>query len=232
MSLKYLEDQSRRYPNLGEVYHTIDGIPIYGVILDVMDGMPSAFALDPADLDSISEETARAISIWCKEHKIDLYIALSYEWHEGFGPGCLGEWLDRDVVDLIQKSDFFTEDFKKSALKYYDTGIDERTQERRRIEKAKDESRKLQRNPGYVYLMKSSTGLYKIGQTTNPNQRLTSFKKLPFTVSYDHLIKTKDRIRLEKRLHKKFAKRRSEGEWFNLSSSDVNLIKRIKSDDK
>jgi Meiotically up-regulated gene 113 len=82
---------------------------------------------------------------------------------------------------------------------------------------------------GFVYLLKSSEGHYKIGCTISPDDRLHTFEvKLPFKVHYEHLIYSADRRRLESDLHKQFASKRIEGEWFNLSDDDVNYIKSLK----
>lgn len=89
---------------------------------------------------------------------------------------------------------------------------------------------KKARNPqGYVYLIQSSTGHYKIGHTANPLKRLRTFEaKLPFEIEYVHLIATTNRFALEKELHTKFADRRVRGEWFALTSADIAYIKLLK----
>ena len=85
--------------------------------------------------------------------------------------------------------------------------------------------------PGYVYLIKSETGHYKIGRTNNPDNRMRAFGiKLPFRVHYEHLIKSKDMCALETELHQRFAQKRLDGEWFNLSDEDVAYIKSLQGD--
>lgn len=81
---------------------------------------------------------------------------------------------------------------------------------------------------GYVYLIRSDTGCYKIGCARNPEDRLRTFEvKLPFRVEYLVLIKTNDMRRLEGQLHAKFTDKRISGEWFNLSDDDVQYIKSL-----
>ncbi len=81
---------------------------------------------------------------------------------------------------------------------------------------------------GYVYLLKSMSGYYKIGRTKNPKNRLATFSvKLPFEVEFEHVIECRDMYRLEKSLHSHFAERRVNGEWFDLSADDVAYIKSI-----
>lgn len=98
----------------------------------------------------------------------------------------------------------------------------------RRFRDSKAEKRRAtnSRPPGYVYLIQSSTGYYKIGRTSNPNDRMKTFNvKLPFEVEYTCVIETPDMFKLERELHQRFAKNRVNGEWFALSSEDVEYIK-------
>lgn len=79
---------------------------------------------------------------------------------------------------------------------------------------------------GWVYLLKSPLGAFKIGRTKNPNDRLKTFKtSLPFEVEYLHLIETPDMVGLEQVLHLRYHNKRVNGEWFNLSPDDVAYIK-------
>ena len=91
-------------------------------------------------------------------------------------------------------------------------------------------SRKIERKikPGYVYLLQSPTGTYKIGKTTNPENRLRTFGvKLPFEVEYICLIKTKNPKETESELHNKFSDKRMGGEFFKLSNEDIEYVKSL-----
>lgn len=82
--------------------------------------------------------------------------------------------------------------------------------------------------PGYVYLIQSPSGYYKIGKTINPTNRMKTFTvKLPFEVEYLALIPTQDRHSLERELHKLFDNKRVNGEWFQLDANDVAHIKNL-----
>lgn len=86
-------------------------------------------------------------------------------------------------------------------------------------------TRKSSSVAGFVYLLQSPTGLYKIGKTADINNRLRTFNvKLPFEVEYRHIIRTSDRHALESELHLKYHHRRVNGEWFDLTDSDVAEI--------
>lgn len=83
---------------------------------------------------------------------------------------------------------------------------------------------------GYVYLIKAlhDETLFKIGKTRNPEKRKTSLGvKLPFPIDFECLIKTDDMHSLEYRLHDEFVGRRLDGEWFRLSSADVEYIRSL-----
>lgn len=80
--------------------------------------------------------------------------------------------------------------------------------------------------PGFIYLVQSVSGHYKIGLTANPEHRGKTFGvQLPFEVEFICLIKTDNMQRLETELHERFADKRVNGEWFDLTPEDVEYIK-------
>lgn len=81
---------------------------------------------------------------------------------------------------------------------------------------------------GYVYLVDSQIGYYKIGRSNEPVERFRKFDvMLPYDMKVIALIETKDMHKLEKELHKRFAEWRVRGEWFALNPQQVLFIKRI-----
>jgi hypothetical protein len=83
-------------------------------------------------------------------------------------------------------------------------------------------------DPGYVYLVQSPTGAYKIGRAKNPKDRVRTFGvKLPFEIELIHTIEAADYKVAERQLHERFAPKRVNGEWFNLTPEDVASIKSI-----
>lgn len=83
-------------------------------------------------------------------------------------------------------------------------------------------------NYGYVYLIQSPTGAYKIGRTKDPSNRMKTFTvKLPFEVDYVCVIETADMYTLEGDLHLRFNSKRVNGEWFRLEPQDVEHIKEL-----
>jgi hypothetical protein len=86
--------------------------------------------------------------------------------------------------------------------------------------------RSRMKHQGYVYLMRTSFGYWKIGFTKNPKQRLSAMVKLPFTFEYEYLIPTHDMKGLEWQLHEIFKDYRAKGtEFFTLTDEQVAWIK-------
>ena len=82
--------------------------------------------------------------------------------------------------------------------------------------------------PGYVYVLRSTTGAYKIGYATNPADRLKTFTvKLPFEVEYELLIKTDDMRALEAELHERYTDKHINGEWFALTADDLAELRTL-----
>lgn len=77
---------------------------------------------------------------------------------------------------------------------------------------------------GVVYLLECE-GFYKIGITDDVRKRLSQIQtSTPFNVKLIHSIPLANAWLLEKHLHERFAKKRVRGEWFKLSSDDVNTV--------
>lgn len=80
----------------------------------------------------------------------------------------------------------------------------------------------------FVYLMKSGRH-YKIGRTNSVGRRSSELAiKIPVPPKTIHSIETDDPIGVEVYWHKRFADKRGEGEWFDLSPEDVKAFRRWK----
>ncbi len=132
-------------------------------------------------------------------------------------------------------------EYAELALKqnYFDLDSSDTNRVRSQVQACKDRIAELRKEAlikqtprtkagraGFVYLVQSPTGFYKIGRTSDPNNRMKTFSvKLPFEVSYVCVIETVDMKALEASLHEQFAGKRASGEWFALDAEDVEYIK-------
>lgn len=78
---------------------------------------------------------------------------------------------------------------------------------------------------GYVYLLAGGP-YYKIGCAENVDRRIAQIQpQMPFVANLICAIATHDMRGLEAKLHRRFAERRTNGEWFTLDQADVEYIK-------
>jgi len=81
---------------------------------------------------------------------------------------------------------------------------------------------------GFVYLMKSGRH-FKIGRTISLGSRERQLAiKIPIPPTTVHSIETDDPSGVEAYWHRRFADKRGEGEWFDLSPDDIKAFKRWK----
>jgi len=82
---------------------------------------------------------------------------------------------------------------------------------------------------GYVYVIKSSNGLYKIGLSKEPERRIKQLRKdYPNQeLSIVRVIETDNMLATEYQLHCIYEKQKVCGEWFDLEPKDFKWIDRI-----
>lgn len=79
---------------------------------------------------------------------------------------------------------------------------------------------------GVVYVLKSAYG-YKIGRTRSVPDRMRTFGvQLPFIYTIPFCVWFDDCHAAERRYHDAFARKRINGEWFDLEETDIELIRK------
>jgi hypothetical protein len=194
--------------------HEVNGVSIYESEYE-FDG----FYINPSDAKRTDSGTLEEIDEWCrKRHRAhyaaDIFAHLAYHFDSQF--------MELQDLDLISEA-------------FADTHIGNMaTAEKNRI--LRGESRKSakkvskQRVTGYVYLVAGEGGVYKIGKTTQLDKRVNFFEiKLPFPIELVCVIPSDDISGLERQMHKRFADKHVNGEWFKLTQQEVEEIKSMAS---
>jgi hypothetical protein len=78
---------------------------------------------------------------------------------------------------------------------------------------------------GWVYIIKSDSGHYKIGKSIRPDKRVTEFSlKLPFKIEIIDFIECENHHQVERFLHELCAEYHVNGEWFLLPELAVVML--------
>lgn len=104
--------------------------------------------------------------------------------------------------------------------------VETKTQISRKEQAAIYERNKL---AGYVYLMRSGNGYYKIGISKNVKSRAWELnRQFPIQIEVVHQFACNDYRKVEKFLHDKYSTQRAQYEWFVLETADVQWIMSVK----
>lgn len=79
---------------------------------------------------------------------------------------------------------------------------------------------------GYVYIAAAETGLFKIGKSRNPKERVKGFAGavMPFQITLLHAIFSADMHMAESMIHQQYKHCRRAGEWFQLSDKELDEL--------
>lgn len=209
------------------VSYTVDGYE-FVVIVGFGDGV----LVKPETADFASAEWRAALASLCAA-----YPVIAETQHVLFYCDCYVRHADsqglhrlyegrQKIAAVRQRHDYsLLPDCDRASLDEYDAELARAIIDYRPPEKKKKPAQKM---IGYVYLIQSPSGAYKIGRTKDPANRSKTFGvQLPFEVEFLALIATEDMIALESSLHAIYAEQRINGEWFALDAEDVAHIKSL-----
>ena len=137
--------------------------------------------------------------------------------------------MPKHIASTTQKSLTKNRKMSKLLLDLEDykefTGKDWAPPETHRGERSERVLVNQQSQIGYVYLL-AGGGYCKIGCSRNAEKRRGQISpKLPFKVEPICTIVSGDMYGLETELHRRFADKRTNGEWFELDPEDIEYIK-------
>jgi predicted GIY-YIG superfamily endonuclease len=85
------------------------------------------------------------------------------------------------------------------------------------------------RSKRFVYFIGEVYGAVKIGVAANPQRRLNQLQTaFPYKLILLHVMETDEATQVEAALHREYAAKRLNGEWFALTPADLAHVKRMK----
>jgi hypothetical protein len=152
-------------------------------------------------------------------------INLSVEWGRN-GRRVLLDITHPIVQDLVAQKDHRLFSFVAELAKFGSREIEDalkREDDGNVRDEPTEEIPKI--TSGYIYLLKSGDGCYKIGRSKNVKSRMKAFNtQAPHSPELLHVIPSKDMYRSEEELHQRYAHCHVRGEWFALAEEEVRAI--------
>ena len=162
---------------------------------------------------------------YCKSHVVARRL-FNITYENGEPSVSESEW--NEAVDFVETMGMTLDHTLESILEYEQKQKDE---EKKRIDDELKAKLEAYRNgdfddekSDYLYLMRHSNGLTKIGRSVNPRTREKTLQAEDPRLRL--IFKAKDCGYLERGLHSRFAELRKRGEWFDLTEEQVRWIKR------
>lgn len=175
-------------------------------------------------LDSLSNKKfLEELKLWCNIHYKSLtdYCDIMEQYHgDSLYEKCenIKRRFDRETIESALRSKYINEQEKEifnNALFSYNPY-------------ARPAKNNKSSNPqnGYVYVIKSENGLYKIGKAKNLTNRILHLGiKIPMKIELCCSCEYEDYDKAESYFHQLFSIKRENGEWFRLSDEDILVVK-------
>jgi uncharacterized Zn finger protein (UPF0148 family) len=130
---------------------------------------------------------------------------------------------------IVQKAKPKDDDVPQTSAPSVQVSKDKQKEIARRLDLI---NRQRKTKAGYVYLMSSANGLYKIGRSKNVEQRRGDLnRQFPIQIGVIHSVLCKDYAKVERDLHSKYRQKRVGHEWFRLTPQDVAWFLALKDGD-
>lgn len=90
------------------------------------------------------------------------------------------------------------------------------------MNKSRKKSKITNKLYGYIYLLKSETGSFKFGRTSNINKRLKSYERTyPIKINLVYFIEVENMIDAETAILRNYKESQLQGEWFDVTLNQV-----------
>lgn len=131
--------------------------------------------------------------------------------------------------DICKRVDLFFSIITDEQIEKYNNDLNdhyENEEKQRHIEyKQQEKEKKSSKKEGYIYLLHSEVGYYKIGKAVDPWSRgQTIGTEHAYKVNLIYVARCTDRAKVERLLHQTLAEYRMNGEWFNLPPDKVEWL--------
>ncbi len=132
----------------------------------------------------------------------------------------------KDFIELQQEALRFYSNHSEQEISAYNVEARKQWEEdRKKLEAPKYPSYS---RSGYIYLIGSQEGYYKIGKDKDVSNRYKLIGvNMPFPTEILHTIAVSDMAYTERCLHQRFSTKRRHGEWFALNPEEVASIIQI-----
>lgn len=189
---------------------------IEGHKVNIIGDWDSALCLSAEEIESIGEDMSKVLRRFLSDH-LEIELIEEYDGGYRYGGGRDNSFSNYELQTIL-KSQYSNERVKKAAYNQLHN-IQE--------PKPPPPPPKKKDTHGFVYLIKSGDA-YKIGKSKNVSSRVETFSiTLPHPVELIHTVEREDYDKAEQELHERFAPKRMNGEWFNLSEEDVEYFRSL-----